>query len=75
MLSEFITRRLTSFGWSQRLLARNAGLPEETICRIINGVRTPTPEHLDKLAKGLKLDEESAKDLHRLGARANGFKF
>lgn len=75
MLNEFINRRLTSFGWSQRLLARNSALPEETISRIISGVRKPTPEHLDRLAIGLKLDADATKDIHRLGARANGFKF
>jgi len=75
MLGEFINRRLVSFGWSQRLLARQARLPEETISRIINGVRKPTPDQLDNLAVGLRLDEEGTKDIHRLGARANGFKF
>lgn len=50
---------MLSRGWSQSELARQAGLPRDSISTYIRGVSTPTPANLDRLARalGVKADD------------------
>jgi len=41
-------------GWSQKELARRAGIRVETLCRIETGKHTPSVETIEKIDRALK---------------------
>lgn len=49
---------MLSKGWTQSELARQAGLPRDSISTYIRGISSPTPQNLEKLAKVLGLKSE-----------------
>lgn len=53
-----VKRALVKKGWSQRELARQAGLHWQTVGRILSGGLTPTTDTVEKIADALDLGPE-----------------
>jgi transcriptional regulator with XRE-family HTH domain len=58
MLGQYLEKKRQDAGMSLRRLELASGVPFTTIRRLLYGeVENPTPEHLQSIAKALKLDE------------------
>jgi DNA-binding XRE family transcriptional regulator len=64
VIARNLIRDRTAAGLTQRQLAKLAGVPVETLCRIETGQRTPSVPTIDKIDRALR------KALDKLKARA-----
>jgi DNA-binding XRE family transcriptional regulator len=60
-LARKIIRDRVAAGWTQRQLAKRAGLSFEHLCRIESGKHTPTIPTIDKIDRALRQDIKRAK--------------
>jgi transcriptional regulator with XRE-family HTH domain len=63
-LGEYIRHRREVIGMSIRQLAEQSGYSHGSLSLIENGLRTPTPETLQRIAEALRVDYE---DLYAVG--------
>jgi ribosome-binding protein aMBF1 (putative translation factor) len=54
ILARDIIKDRVALGWSQRELARRAGIRPETLCRIESGQHTPTVATVERIDRALK---------------------
>lgn len=73
LFADFIDPRLDAKGWTRRVLAKNAGVAEEYLSRVMNGHAKPSADHTHKLGLALGLAPVDYRELHRIAARLHGF--
>lgn len=75
-LNEFgtlIDKHLTSLGWRKLVLARKSDYSPPYITSIMNGLRTPSPEAVTRVASAMDLSEDDTTELHEAAARVHGY--
>lgn len=68
-----VERHLGAVGWRRADLARATGYSPSYVTNILNGLRTPTPEAVRRIAAALELSDAASAALHNAAAQLHGY--
>lgn len=71
--TDIVERHLTRLEWRRLDLARRSDYSASYITNMMNGLRTPTPGAVTRIASTLGLSETAAEELHEAAARLRGY--